>query len=115
MMAKNSTNCLLYFSFLLLAWMICSTNGYQPTGSAKKDDPEEANKDAIMMALIDLIKEQGQMLKKQGDMLVKMQEGKTSPPESSAGVKSYYDSFLSTAQLVGINDGPSKKLKRLCQ
>jgi hypothetical protein len=55
-----------------------------------------------MMALIDLIKEQGQMLKKQGDMLVKMQEGKTSPPESSAGVKSYYDSFLSTAQLVGI-------------
>jgi hypothetical protein len=55
-----------------------------------------------MMALIDLIKEQGQMLKEQGDMLVKMQEGKTSPPESSAGVKSYYDSFLSTAQLVGI-------------
>ena len=37
MMAKNSTNCLLYFSFLLLACMICSTNGYQPTGSAKKD------------------------------------------------------------------------------
>ena len=38
MMAKKSTNCLLYFSFLLLAWMICSTNGYQPTTGLAKNN-----------------------------------------------------------------------------
>ena len=66
-----------------------------------QQDPEEPNKDAVIMALIDLInaqgqtmKEQGQMLQKQGEMLIKMQEGKSSPTESTARSTDYIKAWL---------------------
>ena len=71
-----------------------------------QQDPEEPNKDAVIMALIDLInaqgqtmKEQGQMLQKQGEMLIKMQEGKSSPTEST-DYKGLADTVVNAAQLV---------------